>query len=812
MKRLLVILLALFAGAAQGQLRFWAVTGSVTDVEMYRQVAKGFTAKTGIEVEVTPLAWGNFETKYFTSMAAGLPPDVGATNLGGPFNYGSVGGLVDLREEFPEQTKKLEAKFNPGMLDMFTIGPKLFGIPSDLSTLVLYYRTDVFKKLGLAPPKTWSEMNQVILKLEAKGYHYYFGFTAGSQWALQLYTMPYGKPGFRIGTDGLPEVLWNDPDYQKGVLEALQLWHMHDSPGKDLGNRVIGMFKSDDPDVAVPFFAEIHTAAGQIQQTTPELAGKWDIAPWPRADDGKAFNIMGGTAYVIFRQSKMKKEAMQWLEYLNSPEAQREMILNRLNRGEESSFPISPVSEVWSPTNSEFWNQPSLQQHRRLREVLTEILPTFKTVPTIQGSVEASRMESNLLDQMGTYIRDRMDDLGRKHNITRAELVKRFGSGAMEAERQQLIAETASKLKSFYAKITPVAQQTLRTETARYAQRYGDIVQRLPEYERQRDVLDVVKLVVGIALLLTIVAIASLPKLRKHATSYAFVGVPVLLAVVFVFVPAIVALYLSFTDYHPVLPLSTAQWVGTKNYQDALGSGDLIDSVSRTVRYALFTLPVGILLALVFAYLLNGKLRGQRGWRFMYFSPLVTSVVSIALIFTQLFLGGKQGWLNSFLLAIGAIKDPIPFLTSEHSFLSCVIVLAIWHGLAFTILVFLAGLQQIPEALFEAAAMDGASPTRRFWNVAVPGLRPQLFFVTVLGLIGSFQVFETIYVLAGKSGEAGARFGPNDSALTLVPLIYHTGFETFEMGKSAAFAYILFIMILALTAVQFGVYRRKGAE
>jgi len=100
---------------------------------------------------------------------------------------------------------------------------------------------------------------------------------------------------------------------------------------------------------------------------------------------------------------------------------------------------------------------------------------------------------------------------------------------------------------------------------------------------------------------------------------------------------------------------------------------------------------------------------------------------------------------------------------------------------------------------------------RRFWNVAVPGLRPQLFFITVLGLIGAFQVFETIYILAGKSGDAGARFGPNDSALTMVPLIYHSGFETFEMGKSAAYAYILFVMILILTGIQFAVYRRKEA-
>jgi len=210
--------------------------------------------------------------------------------------------------------------------------------------------------------------------------------------------------------------------------------------------------------------------------------------------------------------------------------------------------------------------------------------------------------------------------------------------------------------------------------------------------------------------------------------------------------------------------------------------------------------------------LIYAKPKGEKLWRFLYFSPLVTSVVSIALIFTQLFLSGKQGWLNAFLISTGLIEDSLPFLTSEKTFLQCVIALAVWHGLAFTILIFMAGMQQIPAQLFEAAEVDGAGPVRRFWNIALPGVRPQVFFISVLGLIGAFQVFEPIYMLANKSGDAGARFGPNDSALTLVPLIYHTGFETYEMGRSAAIAYVMFALILLLTAVQFRVYRRTGED
>lgn len=807
---LLAALLPLAALAAP--LKFWAVTGSDKDVALYRELAQGFEKETGIKVDVTPLAWGNFATKYFASMAAGLPPDIGVTNLGGPFDYGAVGGLVDLRAEFPEQTRQLEAKFNPGLLEMFTVGDKLFGIPSDLGVLVLYYRTDIFGQLGLKAPETWSEMHEVIARLEGAGYRYYFGWTNNAQWALGMYTMPYGLAGMRKDRDGQPEVTWNHPDYQKGVMHGLKLWHMHNSPGKDLGSRAIGMFRSNDKETAMPLLVELHSFAGNIVQTAPELRGKWAAAPWPRADDGQPFHVMGGTTYTIFRKSKMKKEAMKWLMHLHRIDVQRRIILHRADRGEESGLSVSPVREVWEPQNADLFEHPNLKPMANVPEVLRRILPEFKTVKPLFGTAEVGRMEANLLDQMGSFITSRIDGMAKERGVRRSEFIQRIGTGEFKADSEKLIAETAARLKQEYAKVQPQAEKILREENEKYEEKYGRIVADLPKYEAQPSILDWVK-GAFLALVIGLLAFAGInPKTRQHFISYLFISVPLALAGVFVFIPALTALYLSFTDYHPVLPLSTARWIGAQNYAETAPSPDFLNSLKHTLAYAVGTLPISILISLVFAYLLNQQLRAERFWRFLYFSPLVTSVVSIALIFTQLFLSGKQGWLNALVLWLGLAKDPVPWLTSEHTFLQCVIVLAIWHGLAFTILVFLAGLQQIPEQLFEAAALDGASPARRFLNVAIPGLRPQIFFISVLGLMGSFQVFETIYVLAGKSGDAGARFGPNDSALTLVPLIYHTGFETFEMGKSAAYAYLLFFMILIFTVVQFRVYARKGAE
>jgi ABC-type sugar transport system permease subunit/ABC-type glycerol-3-phosphate transport system substrate-binding protein len=789
-------------------LKFWAVTGSVDDVTMFNRLAQEFERREGIHVEVTPLAWGNFETKYFAAMAAGMPPDAGATNLGGPFNYGSVGGLVDLRKLQRETGRPLESLYPERILGMFEVGKQLFGVPADLSTVVLCYRTDIFAQLGLTAPKTWSDLNRVIGTLEAHGYRYYFNFTEGSQWALSLYTQPFGLPGIEMNAQGRPDIDWERPQYQDGVMEALKLWNLHNSPGKDLNSKAIGMFRSSDPSIAVPLIIDQHTIADQIAKNAPEIAGKWDVAPWPKADDGRAYDVMGGDAYVIFRRSKMNREAYDWIRYLSSQSVQEQLVLDRMNRGDESSLTIPSANSMWAPSADGFWDSPQMQSTRKLHAVLQQIVPTFRNVPSLPGSVEVGRLEQDLLDSMATFCEDSLNAIADRDGITRNQLIQDFGAGKRADEKQKLEADLRAKLADGYKTIAPQARTILRDEAYRYANTFGKMIPRLPELEKQADAMTVVKWMALVVFIAAIVAVCVAPELRKRWISYAFVAPPMILALGFVFIPAGVALYLSFTRYHPVLPLSTAQYVGLDNYRESVASGDVLSAIARTFRYALLTVPVGVVLSLGLAYLLNTPLRGERYWRFVYFSPLVTSVVSIALIFYQLFLGSQQGWLNALLLKLGLVRDPIPFLTSEHTFLNCVVILAIWQGLAFTILVFLAGLQQIPSQLYEAAAIDGAGPGRRFWNVAVPGLRPQIFFTTVLGVIGSFQVFETIYTLAGKSGDAGARFGPNDSALTMVPLIYHTGFETFEMGKSASIAYLLFALILIMTFVQLKVYKK----
>ncbi len=791
-------------------LNFWAVSGSYQDVEMFNRLARDFEAKTGIHVKVTPLGWGNFETKYLTAMAAGVPPDVGVTNLGGPVDYGRVGGVVDLTAAFPEEMAQFKEEFFPNLLDGFTFKGHLFGLPASVTTLSLFYRTDIFARLGITPPTTWSELDEAIRKLEAAGYRYGFGWTRGDSWSLDLYTRPYGIPSIGYADSGAPIVNWMHPVFEKVVQRAIKLWYLHDLGDRALqGSRFIALFKLDKPGDALPLIIDLSFIYNAFPILAPEINGKWDILPWPRADDGEEFNIVGGTAYVIFRKSPHQKEAFEWLKYLNSLEAQREMVLDNIHRGEDSIFLVSPIRAMWTPENDSFWNRPELEGSRRIQEVMAQVVDSFHLSLPVLGGPEAGRVLDQALDRMGTAALDALTTIAAQKRMSRWEIIQAFARGEYPDEYADLKHRTDQAVSRELAAVADKGQSILEREARTYEEQYGGILDQLAEIENQWDFLLMMEIGAAVFLCGLLLLVLLLPGPRKNLVSYLFIAPPVITTLIFLVVPATVALYLSFTDYMPVLPLATAKWVGLKHYVDVLRpSGPVYDSLGKTLFYAVGMLPIQIVLSLILATLLNNPVRGQRYWRFLYFSPMVTSVVSVSLIFVALFQGARYGWVNAALMKIGILDDIVIFLDNERTFLSCVVVLAIWQGLAFNIIIFLAGLQQIPDQLYEAAEVDGAGWFQRFMNITLPGLQPQVFFTLIVGGIWSFQVFEPIYMLGGGAGEAGTKFGPNNAGLTLVPLIYQAGFEDFHMGRASAIAYIMFALILLLTLLQVKMLRK----
>ncbi|MDQ3235077.1 MAG: extracellular solute-binding protein, partial [Pseudobdellovibrionaceae bacterium] len=268
------------------QLQFWVVGNGIEDSIMYSELARKFQEQSGYAVNITPLSWGNFNQKYLTSMAAALPPDVGVANLGSPMEWGSLGGVVALDQAFPEEIDELKQRFFPGTLPQFTFNGHLYGLPTELVTAVLYYRKDVFERLKLTPPQTWSELQNTIETLETHRYHFHYGWTRGEQWALYYQTLPYGYAGVSLGADGQPGLDWLQPGYQKGVAHGLNLWHLHDAIGDGSTDRTIGRFLSDVPDQSLGMMVDGNWVASSIQKIAPEAEARWGVVPWPKADDG----------------------------------------------------------------------------------------------------------------------------------------------------------------------------------------------------------------------------------------------------------------------------------------------------------------------------------------------------------------------------------------------------------------------------------------------------------------------------------------------------------------------------------------------
>lgn len=263
---------------------------------------------------------------------------------------------------------------------------------------------------------------------------------------------------------------------------------------------------------------------------------------------------------------------------------------------------------------------------------------------------------------------------------------------------------------------------------------------------------------------------------------------------IFTLGPVIASFLLSFTSYELI---TAPQWVGLKNYVTLLRDDRLFRvSLYNTAYYTLFSVLLGTAASFGLAVLLNQKLPGMRIYRTAFYLPVVTSGVAVALLWIWL-LNPQFGLVNYLLRLIG-LRGP-GWLVDREWAKPAFVLMSLW-GTGGTAIIFLAGLQGVPRSLYEAAAIDGASAWHRFRHVTVAMMSPIIFFSLVMGVIGSFQVFTQAYIMTGG--------GPQDATLFYVLYLFKQGFGMFRMGYAAAMAWILFIIILALTLLQLSMANR----
>lgn len=261
--------------------------------------------------------------------------------------------------------------------------------------------------------------------------------------------------------------------------------------------------------------------------------------------------------------------------------------------------------------------------------------------------------------------------------------------------------------------------------------------------------------------------------------------------VIFTAGPLLASAYLSFTNYDM---FGAPVWVGPQNYMDLFTYDPrYLSALGVTVTYVLLGVPLNLIFALAIALLMNRKVRAVGLFRGIYYLPsLLGGSVAVAVMWRQLF--GGDGVVNSLLKTFGIAA---PNWISHPTFaIYTLVILHVWQ-FGSAMVIFLAGLQQIPKDLYEAAEIDGASAPQTFWNITLPMLTPVVFFNLVLGIINSFQAFTSAYIISGGSG------GPSDSTLFYTLYLYQEGFTRFHMGYASAMGWVLLVIIGAITALNF---------
>ncbi|WP_181954883.1 carbohydrate ABC transporter permease [Pseudalkalibacillus caeni] len=266
--------------------------------------------------------------------------------------------------------------------------------------------------------------------------------------------------------------------------------------------------------------------------------------------------------------------------------------------------------------------------------------------------------------------------------------------------------------------------------------------------------------------------------------------------IVFIAFTLLASLYFSFSSYDMLNP---PEWVGLENYNKLIQDPVFWKSLKNTAYFTILFVPTQTILALILAVALNQSLKGLKFFRIAHFIPVISSWTVVLYVADAIF-NPRFGLANDLLLKFGL--EPQKWLNDEHLVIPVLVLVAVWKGVGYMMVIFLAGLQNVPEDLYEAAEIEGAGVIQKFRYVTVPLISGTTFLVLVLSTITTFQAFEQIYVMTGNSGDITAAGGPNNASMVLMLYLFQQGFAFLKMGYASAIAWILFIILFVITLIQ----------
>jgi multiple sugar transport system permease protein len=711
------------------------------------------------------------EEKILTMIAGGVAPDI--IELPGEkfLAYLMAGAMYDITDWVKRDSDELELNdVYPITMQPFAFEKHLYGLPYSICPFVMFYNKDLFQKYNVPFPDetwTWQDMRKAAIRLthdvDRDGVIDEFGL-AMNLWTDPLYSIIFQNGGKILSDDG-KSVAFDDPR----TIEAVQF--VYDLIHKDLVvqttfNRSKSRAQFKDGKVAM-------LCPGGIFWL-PEFRFyenlDFDIAPLPAGPKGRAATTVP-IGYTIYSKTKYPEEAYKFLKYLISRKGQEILAKSGLFISCRKSINHSDAFlKPHDPNTEKEYKYP-----KNIYNAIKDIEDGYGRLPQF-ASVRWWLVQN--------LINEKFDDL--------------FYNPAKPDKTPESICK----------EVTIKGNEILQVA-------YKEIEGNEIPWDT---VLSVLALIIFGALIFLLVK--SYLKTRKskllsydNKWGYALISPWIIGFIIFLVGPILVSIFLSFCRWSALNPPQYARFVGFSNYNEMFTNDPkFIKSLIVTSYYTFLSVPLGLIAGILLALLMNVKIKGIEAFRVIYFLPAILPSVAVSVLWSQIF--RKDGILNFIFLNIYNSTLGLFFgqtnyrlmpdwLADANFTIPALVIMSLW-AVGGGMMIYLAGLQSISPELYEAAEIDGAGAWKKFWRITLPQLSPVIFFNLIMGIIGSFQVFNQAYILFSMSGQVGSSYGgPENSALFYVLQLYHKAFKEFQIGYASSLAWILFIIILFFTLIVF---------
>lgn len=708
-------------------------------------VAEFMRLHPGVEVSYEPaLQFHAYEQKIITNIVAGAAPDVFLLDSKIMPSFINKGVLLDLMPYCEALGIELDMYF-PNVLAIAQRDTALYAFPKDFTPMVITYNKKLFREHGIgAPPPnwTWEDFLAIAQKLTRD---------TNNEGRIEQYGAIMPNTYYSWIT-----LVWT---FGGDVLDPT-------------GRRASGFFDSRETEAALQFWVDLHD--------------KYQVTPNTGAHGQSS---RSGVAHSLFMSNHVGMRLdghwnlVRYLPFMQSGELELGVAPLPAHNGRKVN--VMYESGWCVPRNTK---HPELavalaaflsgEYACRARSALALALPAVKSVAAEQAARDTLGIEQIFFDEVqhcrqpwGTRVerftelelllQDALDETLVNHRPLRESL-------------QQYAARIDAKLEQIHASPTGVLQPLT-----------GD--------------KEILRFLYGVGAVALTIALFGLARTARGMRATMLKGMLFLLPsalhlLIFLLTPIAFAVYLSVHHWEVIVPQKT--FVGLQNFAEMFRDELFWNALKNTLMYSL-NVPLCMALALGVAVLLHQKLRGVNLLRTLYFLPSVSSFVAIALVWRLLY-EPNFGLANYFLQTLGLPQSQ--WLNAPSTAMLALIIMSIWLGLGYQMVIFLAGLQGIPEMFYEAATIDGASAWQRFRHITLPQLRPTTFFVLVTSLIGSFQVFTTVFMMTGG--------GPARSTDVVVFHIYQAAWDNLRMGYASAMSMVLFVIIMIATWAQFKLMRQ----